>query len=196
MQTLVAPLLSVLAVAMLYATGARSQSNSTQPPSAFSELNKVYADESHCLILPEIRNEEDSPISCHCRDAIVDARYVWHTYLVPPTSGPLRGRDENLYGTELTLQINATRMCGETYDVHKAVDAKDWKWNGPEVVRTYPPDEVLRQIKPDSHGMVHYEYTVVLLYRDSSGRVVRTESFTAGEMEPLEFVLKRLPPKR
>ena len=114
----------------------------------------------------------------------MDARYVWHGYL-------LTGKDRNLNGTELTLQRNVTLMCGEHYDVNKAVEAEDWKWNGPEVSRTYPPDDVLLQIKPDSHGMIHYDYTVVLLQRDSSGLVVKTESFTAREMEPLESVQDR-----
>jgi len=180
----------VLSVALPPTACAQDQTNS---------LNDVYRDESHCLIGPEIRNEKDNPISCYCRDAIVDARYVWQTYLLPPTSGPLRGRDENLYGVELRLQVDAKQMCGEQYDVYKAVRTEDWKWNGPEVVRTYPPDDVLLKIKPDSHWMIHDEYTVVTLQRDSSGRVVKTESFTAQEMEPLDF-LKRgrnlLPPKQ
>jgi hypothetical protein len=159
----------------------------TASAQASSELNKIYADESHCLTGPEIRSEKDGPISCYCRDAIVDARYVWQTYLIT-------GRDSNLNGTELTLQGNATQMCGEHYDVHKAVVADDWKWNGPEVVRTSPPDDVLLQIKPDSHGVVHYEYTVVILQRDSSGHIVKTESFTARDMVPLKLLKEGLKP--
>ena len=199
MRKLAIPFLLVLATVPLRARGAQNQANSAQLRPPFSELAKVYEDESHCLVGPEIRSESDGPISCFCRDAIVDARYVWQTYLLPPKSGPLRGRDENLNGAELTLQINATHMCGEHYDVHRAVVAEEWKWNGPEVSRTYPPDDVLLQIKPDSGGMIHYEYTVVLLQRDSSGRVVKTESFTAREMEPVKFVedrSKRPSPKR
>lgn len=146
-----------------------------------SPLDKIYADESHCLTSPEIRGEKDSPISCYCRDAIVDARYVWQTYL-------LTGKDRNLNGAELALQRNVTLMCGEHYDVNKAIDAEDWKWNGPEVVRTSPPDDVLRQIKPDSHGMVRYEYAVVILQRDSSGHIVMTESFTAHDIVPLTLL--------
>ncbi|HEV2195988.1 MAG TPA: hypothetical protein VGR55_10430 [Candidatus Acidoferrum sp.] len=157
-----------------------------KPPNS---LQKVYSDESHCLTGPEIRSDKDSPISCYCRDAIVDARYIWHTYL-------MTGKDPNLNGAELTLQTNATQMCGEDYDVHQAVNAEDWKWEGPEVSRTYPPDNVLRQIKPDSHGMIHYEYTVVLLQRDSIGHVSKTESFTARETEPLKFVEDRSKPKQ
>jgi hypothetical protein len=148
-----------------------------------SRLDKTYADESHCLTGPEVRSEKDNPISCYCRDAIVDARYIWHTYL-------LTGKDPNLNGAELALQMHATQMCGEDYDVHKAVGAEDWKWNGPEVVRTSPPNDVLRQIKPDSRGMVHYEYTVVMLQHDLSGRVTKTDSFTAHDMVPLKFLMK------
>jgi len=46
-----------------------------------SDLDKVYADESHCLTSPEIRSDEDNPISCFCRDAIVEARYLYFTYV-------------------------------------------------------------------------------------------------------------------
>lgn len=158
--------------------GKQSQNNS---------LDKVYADESHCLIGPEIRSGTDGPNSCYCRDAIADARYVWHTYLIT-------GRDPNLDGAELTLQINAKQMCG--YDVYKIVEADDWKWNGPEVVRTYPPDDVIRQIKPDNQGIIHYDYTVVILQRDSNGRVIKSQSFTARDMVPVSLLNKtRKPPK-
>jgi len=37
-------------------------------------------------------------------------------------------------------------MCGEHYDVHNAVEVEDWEMEWPEVVRTSPPDDVLRQI--------------------------------------------------
>jgi len=192
MKKLAVPFLLALATASLCGTGVQSQTNSAQHRSPFSELDKVYADESHCLIGPEIRSEKDGPISCYCRDAIVDARYVYSTYL-------LSGKDRNLNGTFLTLQRNAQEMCGKSYDVLRESETEKWKWDGPEVVRTYPPDDVLRQIKPDSHGMIHYQYTVVLVQRDSSGRVVKTESYTAREMEPLDFLnrgRKLLPPEQ
>jgi hypothetical protein len=60
-------------------------------------MQKVYMDESHCLTGPEIRGNKDNPISCYCRDAIADARYVHFTYLLP-------GKDANLYGTFIALQ--------------------------------------------------------------------------------------------
>ena len=80
-----------------------------------------------------------------------------------------------------------------------ATTEKDWKWNGPEVVRTYPPDDVLRQIKPDRQGMIRYEYTLVILERDSSGHVVKTDSFTAKDevaARSLKDSSKPSPPKR
>lgn len=49
-----------------------------------TDLNRVHSDHSHCLVtyyLPdlssEIRNEKDDPISCRCRDAMLDLRYVY-----------------------------------------------------------------------------------------------------------------------
>lgn len=184
---------SITSAADLEQADARSRSNWPE------KLDEIYSDETHCLVGSEIRAQKDNAISCYCRDAIMDARYVWETYLTPPASGPLRGKDENLFGVELTLEIHARQTCGEGYDVHKAVAANDWTWNGPEVVRTYPPDDVLRQIKPDSHGIVHYEYTVVLLQRDSRGNVVTTESFTAQDMVSIELLkhgAKPVPSKR
>ena len=65
---------------------------------------------------------------------------------------------------------------------------KDWKWNGPEVVRNSPPDDVLRQIKPDSNGIIHSEYTVVVLHRDSKGSILKSESFTAKDVVPASLL--------
>ena len=52
------------------------------------KLVMVYSDESHCLVEPEIRGESDKPNSCYCRDAIVDARYVYQNYVI-------MGKDRN-----------------------------------------------------------------------------------------------------
>src|ERR1700746_1421360 len=98
MRTGLGVLLSVVGIVSPHPTGAQNQPNSAQPRSPFSELNRVYQDESHCLTAPESRGDKDSPASCYCRDAIVDARYVWHTYLIT-------GKDHNLNGAELRLQI-------------------------------------------------------------------------------------------
>jgi hypothetical protein len=147
-----------------------------------TELGRIYADESHCLVAPEIRSVKDSPISCQCRDAIADARYVHSTYI-------LTGKDRNLTRILLALQRYAGEMCSRDAaealepdfisKIHAATMEKNWKWDGPEVVRTYPPDEVIRQIKPDSRGMISVQYTVVILQRDSQGQVTRSESFSA-----------------
>src|SRR5208337_4593936 len=93
--------------------------------------DEIYKDESHCLVAPEIRSERDKAISCYCRDALTDARYVYQTYL-------LAGKDQNLGGAYLTLESNATRLCGEEYGVIRAAQDADWRWSGPEVIRRYP----------------------------------------------------------
>lgn len=187
----------VLAVAFLYAPGARSQFP--------SDLDKVYADESHCLVSPEIRSEKDNPISCFCRDAIIEARYLYFKYVTADSPNS----DPNLRGPFLALQARAEERCSRdkaerlsmdfTRRMLDATTAKDWKWIGPEVVRTYPPDDVLRQIKPDGQGMIRYDYTVVILQRDSSGHVVKTDSFTAKNevaARSLKDSSKPSPPKR
>ena len=94
--------------APLHSTGAHGQANS---------LDNVYVDESHCLLPLEVRSDKDNRISCYCRDAIADARYVYFTYLLP-------GKDRNLNGILLVLEIHARRMCGENYDVVEAGELK------------------------------------------------------------------------
>jgi len=144
-------------------------------------MDKTYVDESHCLVAPEIRGEKDHPISCFCRNAIADARYVHSTYL-------LSGKDRNLNGTFLTLQRNAEAECNQNYDViSQATEAKDWKWDGPEVTRTYPPDSKIEQIKPDSRGFRTVEYKVRLTFRDAQGSIAKVENFTALDRLPQDF---------
>jgi hypothetical protein len=140
-------------------------------------------------------------MSCFCRDAIVEARYLYFRYVSVGSSH----YDENLRGPFLALQRYAEEMCsrddaerlGSDFidKIQDATTVEDWKWNGPEVVRTIPPDDVLRQIKPDSHGMIRYEYTVVILQRDSKGNVVKSESFTAKDSVPALFLKKSSTPK-
>ncbi len=161
--------LAVLAVSFPHTT--RAQARAT-------DIDKVYADETHCLTLPEIRSDGDSAISCSCRDSIVDARYVYFTYLLP-------GKDQNLNGVFLTLQRDAQEMCGKSYHVHEATMKENWKWNGPEVVRDYPPDSEIEHISPDSNGFRLVKYKVRLVYRDSQGRVMKVENFTAAEKLPV-----------
>jgi hypothetical protein len=153
-------------------------------------MQKVYMDESHCLTVPEIRTNKDNPISCYCRDAIADARYVHFTYLLP-------GKDANLYGTFLALQLYAGEQCSrdtaERSDadfiqkIDDATTSKDWKWSGPEVVTTFPPDGVIKRIKPSGeHGAGRWvPYTVQLVYRDAQGRVTRTEEYSTREFRPV-----------
>ena len=141
-------------------------------------MNKVYSDESHCLVASELRSDKDNPISCYCRDAIADARYVYENYL-------LTGKDRNLNGAYLTLEIHAHQMCGEHYDVVKAIQTKAWQWNGPEVMRQYPPDREINQIQPDNKGIRTVEYKVHLTYRKPGGGITNVENFTALERLPL-----------
>ncbi len=146
-------------------------------------INKVYRDESHCLALPEIRSDKDSPISCYCRDAIIDARYVYSTYLVS-------GKDGNLSGILLTLQQHASEVCGQSSGaVYDATKAKDWKWSGPEVVRTYPSNDVIEHISPEvKDGKPigrSVPFTVQLIYRDAQGRVTRTENYASRDLLPI-----------
>lgn len=153
-------------------------------------LDKVYMDESHCLTAPEIRSAKDNPISCYCRDAIVQARYVYFTYLIS-------GKDSNLNGVFFSLYSEAMDQCSRdsaersaadfSQTIYHATRSKDWKWDGPEVVRTYPPDDVIKRIKPSGeHGSGRWvPFTVQLVYRDAQGRVMRTEEYSSREFEPV-----------
>jgi hypothetical protein len=140
-------------------------------------MDMVYRDESHCLVAPEIRGEKDNPISCFCRDAIMDARYVYENYL-------LTGKGRKLIGAYLTLWDHAQQMCGKQYNVLKATQTKDWQWNGPQVTREYPPESEINQIQPDGKGFRTVEYKVHLTYRDLRGRVTKVENFTALDKLP------------
>jgi hypothetical protein len=163
------------------------------PASATNTMDEIYRDESHCLTSPEIRGDQDAPISCFCRDAIAEARYVYFTYI-------LSGKDRNLNGVFLHLQQHAIETCGNpnygepNYDViYHATETKDWKWNGPEVVRTYPPDNVIERISPERYDGKKdgkptgrwVPFTVQLVYRDAQGRVTRTENYSSREFEPV-----------
>ncbi len=75
-------------------------------------------------------------------------------------------------------------MSSEHYDVIKAIQTKDWQWNGPEVTRKYPPNSEIEQIKPDGRGFRTVEYEVRLTYRNRQGRAAKVENFTAFELLP------------
>jgi len=137
-----------------------------------NKMDMVYSDESHCLISPEIRGKKDNPISCFCRDAIMDARYVYENYF-------LTEKDRNLNGVYLTLGDHARQICGEKYDVYKATQNTEWRWDGPQVTREYPPESEIRKIHPDSSGLRTAEYKVRLSYIDAGGHVIKVDNFTA-----------------
>ena len=140
-------------------------------------MDSIYSDESHCLVAPEIRGKKDNPISCYCRDAIMDARYVYRNYVGP-------GKDRNLNGAYLTLEDHAKRMCGEQYDVLKAIQTEGWQWDGPQVTREYPPERELLIIQPDNKGSRTIEYKVHLVYFDKGGRVIKVENLTVVDKLP------------
>lgn len=140
-------------------------------------INKVYSDESHCLVAPEIRGKKDNPICCFCRDAIMDARYVYETYL-------LTEKDRNLNGVYLALIDRARKTCGEKYDVYKATQTTEWRWDGPQVTREYPPEREIQKIHPDSKGFQTVEYKVRLTYIDAAGHVIKVDNFTALDKLP------------
>jgi hypothetical protein len=119
----------------------RPESNSTSANA--TTMDEIYKDESHCLTAPEIGGDKDASISCYCRDAIASARYVFLSYLLP-------AKDDNLSGVFLSLRELVGQKCGQQdYSViHDETESQNWKWNGPEVVRTYPPDEVSRGSAP------------------------------------------------
>jgi hypothetical protein len=159
------------------------KSDSPRTANATNKMDEIYADQSHCLTLPEIRSDKDAPISCYCRDAIAEGRYVYFTYL-------LSGKDQNLNGPFLALQERAKQQCSRDYDaVYDATEKKDWKWNGPEVVRTYPADDVIERIDPvKSDGKPTgrwVPFTVQLVYRDAQGHVVKTENYSGREFVPI-----------
>ena len=158
-------------------------------------MDKVYMDESHCLTSSDLRGDKDNPISCYCRDRIAEARYVYFNY-VSAISPRL---DRNLTGVFLTLQKYAGEECsrdaagrldmGFIGKIQDATTVKEWKWDGPEVVRTYPPDDVIQRIKASGAGR-WVPFTVQLVYHDAQGRVTRTEEYSSRELIP---VLPRKP---
>lgn len=180
-------MVSAAAAIILFAGVAFGQSNKNVPPATPSHasattMDEIFQDESHCLTDPEIRSDKDAPISCSCRDAIEEARYVYFTYL-------LSGRDSNLNGPFLVLTSNVTHNCGETNYAFNATTTDHWKWNGPEVVRTYPSDDVVARIAPETENGKPtgrwVPFTVQLVYRDVQGRVTRTDNYSSREFDPI-----------
>ncbi len=161
-------------------------SNTGRAQALRNSLNRIYEDETHCLVAPEVLNERDKPISCFCRDALTDARYLFHTYI-------LSMKDGNLNGAYLILERHAAEICGG-YDAVRKTERKDWQWNGPEVIRKYPPDREIEQIKPDKNGTRNVLYQVYLTYRDPQGRVAKVESFKVVDKFPPGYRKLACPP--
>jgi hypothetical protein len=150
------------------------------------DLNTIYRDESHCLVASDIRSNNEMRLSCWCRDALVDARYVNQTYL-------LGGRDPNMSGIFYSLVGTANRTCGtESLDVLTVSSDPQWKWSGPEVIRTYPSAEVITRIQPERRPGFRTDalwrkipYTVQLVYRDAQGRITKTDTYSIDDWEPV-----------
>lgn len=145
-----------------------------------SKMDAIYRDESHCLTAADMRGDKDMPISCYCRDAIANAQYVYKTYIASE-------KDSNLNGTFLSLVDAINGTCHTDDGMNIAMDS-DWKWTGPEVVRTYPADDVINRIEPSKRGKGWVErsvpFTVQLVYRDRQGKVIKTETYSAVEPIP------------
>jgi hypothetical protein len=129
-----------------------------------------------------MRGERNRHISCFCPDAIVDARYVYFTYIRTQ-------KNRNLNGVFLMLEDNVRQKCGESPDTGESVMSKEWKWYGPEVSRTYPSDEVIERIKPEiQNGRAvgrWVPFTIQLIYRDNHGQVKNTENYSSREYIPI-----------
>ncbi len=164
-------LIVTLAVSLLPA-GSSASDEMPVPNAKENALDKIYSDESHCLTLADMRGDQDMPISCYCRDAIVEALYVNFTYL-------LSSKDLNLTGIFIVLAGNVSQKCGQALNAFDIASRKNWKWDGPEVIRTYPPDDVVKRIKPSKDGVRSVPFTIQLIYRDDKGRVIRTENYSS-----------------
>jgi hypothetical protein len=183
--------LSLFSVAIVLVALSMAHSSQGQVPPAPKKagpalsLDKVYADQSHCLTDPDMRGDQDMRFSCYCRDALVDLRYVYATYL-GNTLNPKY--DGNMNGPFIQLELRVNAVCGE--GAYKALDIamdKTWQWPGPEAVRTYPPDEVVARIKPEVRNGQKWRgtpYTIQLVFRDPQGRVSRSETYSRVEWEP------------
>lgn len=130
-----------------------------------------------------MRGEQDDRISCFCRDAIAQAQYIYVTYLIS-------SKDQNLNGPFLSLVLRIHDSCGSDFDAMEVAMDNYWKWDGPEVVRTYPTDEVIKRVKvePMQKGARTLgrwvPYTVQLVYRDKKGQVMKTENYSSREFIP------------
>ena len=74
----------------------------------------------------------------------------------------LSRKDPNLNGTQMTLEREAAQWCGKGLDIYRATRDADWRWNGPEVIREYPPNSTIEKVKPDGDGVRAVQYKVRL----------------------------------
>lgn len=186
---------TVLFVALLLSEGSSAEKLQYSAPispnkktplpnaNASVSLSNIYRDESHCLTIADIRGDQDKNISCFCRDAIVDARYMYFSYIYGGQ------KDQNLNGSFLALVDRIQQQCGNLSDTALNVAMRDnWKWNGPEVVRTYPSDSVVSRIEPKSLGgkvqARSVPFTIQLIFRDDKGHITRTENYSSREDVP------------
>jgi len=151
-----------------------------QEQQASSSMAKTYRDERNCLITSELRGAADRPISSSCRDALVDLRSFYQT-----TSAT--GTDPSPSGGYSGLIDRASQKCGDTPGTIMKAARDDWRWNGPEVVRRYPPDASIELIKPDGEGFRSVAYEVRLTHHDTKGRVTHRESYRASDKVAPDF---------
>jgi hypothetical protein len=87
------------------------------------------------------------------------------------------------------LVDHVQQQCAYAYGVSLDVATRtDWKWDGPEVVRTYPPDDVISRIEARALGEKavarSVPFTIQLVYRDENGKITRTENYASTELVP------------
>lgn len=169
------PTPSALPSSAVNPTPVGSSANDPRTQDSTLDLEQIYSDHSHCVLDSEVHSEDNSAISCRCRDAIADTQYVRQTYLVT-------GKDRNLIGAEKWAQESASRWCGEHYDladIMKATSDAHWKWVGPKVVRKFPSDREIAETTPDSTGGRAVEYEVKVIRLDPQGRPLATKPYKA-----------------
>jgi len=89
------------------------------------DLDKVIRDESHCLPPSTCAETKTGPISCFCRDSIVEARYDYFEYLNPL-------KDLNLGFIFWKLLEELDKECGigigTSDEAYKKTIDKNWTW--------------------------------------------------------------------
>jgi len=139
-------------------------------------------DVRHCLRVAETRDENDKPITCECRDAIVDARYMY--FVAVPKEG-------NLRGVFADLQAWVKEACGRGFADYEVVPWEKWKWEGPEVVRKYPRGG--GNIRRPGHHEEAFEYTLQLVW---NGGAKKSETWTRVAIFECAEVCARPPDAR